>query len=127
MRKGDRIYSLSPYINSRNRRVKDLKDTNDLATLMGNTTVITDRRGRVKRVVDDIDFSYGYERGDSGLPGTPVTKRKSGPTGMGYVEKGERGAAEYYTGVPEQLGRIGVSLGRGIGLGNPIPMNIKFR
>ena len=127
MRKGDRIYSVSPYINSNNRRVKDLRDTNDLATLMGNTTVITDRRGRVKRVVDDIDFSYGFERGDRGLPGTPVTKRKSGPTGMGYVEKGEMGAAEYYTGVPEQLGRIGVTLGRGIGVGNPIPINIKFR
>ena len=126
MVRGDRIYSVSPYVNPYNFRVRNLRKTNDLATLMGNTTVITDRRGRVKRLVDDFDFLYGYERADSGLPGTPVTKRKSGPSGVGFVEKGEENAV-VYSGVPEQLGRIGINAARGIGIGNPIPINIKFR
>jgi hypothetical protein len=130
MERGDKMYSLNAYL--ANTTVNHKIENNDLETLMGTSIAITDRRGRLKGVIDDFDFQYGYERGDSGLPGTPILQKSPGDQGLGYIEKNNTNLAtdNDFTSTRQSpntnIARTAIYGARVVGQGNPVPVFINF-
>ena len=129
------VYQLNPYI-LRDDDYDGYQTSsihgNDLETFLGTTTVIVDKNGNLTQVIDDYDFAYGAERGDGGLPGTPIDPDAIvfGSEGPGYVDNPkDLGSNQNPLTNP---GRLGVTALASLGIesgtpgGSPFPVNIDF-
>ena len=131
LKQGDRLYQMSSYFDRNRGKAKDIKN-NDVQTLFGNFVAITDSNDNLKSVRDDFDFEYGLERADSGLPGSPLLrKKKSGRSihpGQGLMGGETGGVFDGSRDEPiiTKFGRAAVNMGAAFGRGNPVPINIDF-
>ena len=102
-----------------------------MQTLLGNFVAITDSEGNIRTVRDDFDFSYGLERGDSGIPGSHITKTKRGNDPV-YFGQGLLGGLTggIFGGADEdpraKIGRGLINIGAKFDKGNPFGVKIDF-
>ena len=135
LKPGQRVMKVNSYVSRIGNKGRNLEN-NGLENVLGRFVAITDSNGQVASIRDDFDFVYGKERGDDGLPGSQITSVRDGRSDLerGQGERGAygRGAGEPAPlGVDEpittKLGRAAVTGLRGIGIGNPVPINVNFK